>query len=137
MPPATSAEDMRVNINWGAVMRTWSRSGNREYKCIQYNKYCIEYCLLHLKSRKKLYNVRQRAIDLVARAYTSISADDFAQLFGANVEEAVLAAKGFGWGYDEPTHMILPSPRVPPPHTPTPSEEQLRRLADYVSFLEN
>ncbi|KAK7086925.1 COP9 signalosome complex subunit 8 [Halocaridina rubra] len=82
-------------------------------------------------------SVRQRAIDLVARAYTSLSADDFAQLYGVTVEEAVTAAKGLGWGYDEPTRMILPCPRPQPPHTPIPSEEQLRRLADYVSFLEN
>ncbi|KAK3870951.1 hypothetical protein Pcinc_016480 [Petrolisthes cinctipes] len=81
--------------------------------------------------------VRQRAVELVARAYTSISADDFAQLVGMGAEAAVVAAKSHGWGYDEPTRMILPIPRPPEPHTPTPSEEQLRRLADYVSFLEN
>lgn len=76
-------------------------------------------------------------MDLVARAYTSISAEDFAQLVGMGIEEAVIATKGHGWGYDEPTRMILPIPQAPQPFTPTPSEEQLRRLADYVSFLEN
>lgn len=81
--------------------------------------------------------MRSRAVELVGRAYTSIRADDFAQLVGMSVEEAVGLARGHGWGYDEPTCMILPVPRTPQPHAPTPSEEQLRRLADYVSFLEN
>lgn len=76
-------------------------------------------------------------MDLVARAYTSISAEDFAPLVGMGTDEAIKAAKGHGWGYDEPTRMILPIPQAQQPYTPTPSEEQLRRLADYVSFLEN
>ncbi|KAG7167192.1 COP9 signalosome complex subunit 8-like [Homarus americanus] len=86
---------------------------------------------------KREWSPTVKDIMKAVQAYTSISADDFAQLVGMSVDEAVVAAKGHGWGYDEPTRMILPMPQAPQPHTPTPSEEQLRRLADYVSFLEN
>ncbi|KAG0712343.1 COP9 signalosome complex subunit 8 [Chionoecetes opilio] len=81
--------------------------------------------------------VRNRAVELVSRAYTSIRVGDFAQLVGLSVEEAVVLARGHGWGHDETSAMVLPMQRTPQPHAPTPSEEQLKRLADYVSFLEN
>ncbi|XP_066962144.1 LOW QUALITY PROTEIN: COP9 signalosome complex subunit 8 [Macrobrachium rosenbergii] len=133
IPASTKSATPELALIWEVGQHLWKRDLPGVYSALNQ-----DWSPTVKDMMKALHdNVRQRAIDLVARAYTSISADDFAQLFGKNVEEAVLAAKGFGWGYDEPTHMILPSPRVPPPHTPTPSEEQLRRLADYVSFLEN
>lgn len=97
----------------------------------------LSYCPITTLLRIFAEHVRNRAVELVGRAYTSIRADDFAQLVGMSVEEAVSLAQGHNWGYDEPTCMILPVPQTPQPHAPTPSEEQLRRLADYVSFLEN
>ncbi|XP_076041629.1 COP9 signalosome subunit 8 isoform X2 [Oratosquilla oratoria] len=80
---------------------------------------------------------RQRAVELVGRAYTSIRAEDFAQLVGMTEEEAVKAAQGYGWGFDEATRMILPTPPTTPPQQPVPSDEQLKRLTDYIAFLEN
>ncbi|MGH0123969.1 UNVERIFIED_CONTAM: hypothetical protein FKN15_009481 [Acipenser sinensis] len=59
---------------------------------------------------------RRRAFGLVAQAYTSITADDFAAFVGYSVEEAV---------------------KDPPPVSMVPNEQQLARLTDYVAFLEN
>ncbi|KAI5107456.1 COP9 signalosome complex subunit 8 [Silurus meridionalis] len=60
--------------------------------------------------------VSRRAYGLVAQAYTSISAEDFASFVGYSVEEAV---------------------KDPPPVSLVPNEQQLARLTDYVAFLEN
>ena len=81
--------------------------------------------------------VRQRAEDLVSRAYTSIGVEDYSQLIGMSVDEAIKHAEKLDWKYDQSNKMILPKKTVQEIIAPTPSEEQLKRLAEYVSFLEN
>ncbi|XP_045605740.1 COP9 signalosome complex subunit 8 [Procambarus clarkii] len=133
IPSSTKNATPELALIWEVGQHLWQRDLPAVYAALKQ-----EWSITVKDIMKAVHDhVRQRAVDLVARAYTSISAEDFAQLVGMTVDEAVIAAKGHGWGYDEPTRMILPVPQAPQPHTPTPSEEQLRRLADYVSFLEN
>uniref|UniRef100_A0AAV2JYR7 CSN8/PSMD8/EIF3K domain-containing protein n=1 Tax=Knipowitschia caucasica TaxID=637954 RepID=A0AAV2JYR7_KNICA len=80
---------------------------------------------------------RQRAYNLVAQAYTSISADDFAAFVGYSVEEAVKGVVSQGWQADPATRMVMPKKPDPPPVSLVPNEQQLARLTDYVAFLEN
>ncbi|KAM7407885.1 hypothetical protein PAMA_003578 [Pampus argenteus] len=51
---------------------------------------------------------RQRAYTLVAQAYTSIAADDFAAFVGYSVEEAVKGVVTQGWQADPATRMVMP-----------------------------
>ncbi|XP_042857221.1 COP9 signalosome complex subunit 8-like [Penaeus japonicus] len=133
IPASTKTATPELGLIWAVGQNLWQRDLPAVYTALKQ-----EWSATVKEIMKAVHDhVRQRALDLVARAYTSISAEDFSQLVGMTVEEAIIAAKGQGWGYDEPTRMILPVPKAPKPHTPTPSEEQLRRLADYVSFLEN
>ncbi|KAK3543479.1 hypothetical protein QTP70_022064 [Hemibagrus guttatus] len=69
-----------------------------------------------LLSKMDFGSTRRRAYGLVAQAYTSINAEDFASFVGYSVEEAV---------------------KDPPPVSLVPNEQQLARLTDYVAFLEN
>ncbi|KAG7467433.1 hypothetical protein MATL_G00153680 [Megalops atlanticus] len=80
---------------------------------------------------------RRRAFGLVAQAYTSITADDFAAFVGYSVEEAVKGVVSQGWQADPNTRMVMPQKPDPPPVSLVPNEQQLARLTDYVAFLEN
>ncbi|KAI9527648.1 COP9 signalosome complex subunit 8 [Dissostichus eleginoides] len=82
-------------------------------------------------------STRQRAYSLVAQAYTSLAADDFAAFVGYSVEEAVKGVVSQGWQADPATRMVMPKKPDPPPVSLVPNEQQLARLTDYVAFLEN
>jgi len=133
IPGSAKTSTPELALIWALGQHLWQRDLPAVYTAINHE------WSNHVKDIiKGLHeSVRQRAVELVGRAYTSISAEDFAQLVGMTVDESILAAKNYGWGYDQATRMILPTRPKPAPHAPTPSEEQLRRLADYVSFLEN
>ncbi|XP_010784366.1 COP9 signalosome complex subunit 8 [Notothenia coriiceps] len=53
-------------------------------------------------------STRQRAYSLVAQAYTSLAADDFAAFVGYSVEEAVKGVVSQGWQADPATRMVMP-----------------------------
>ncbi|CDQ96840.1 unnamed protein product [Oncorhynchus mykiss] len=80
---------------------------------------------------------RRRAYGLVAQAYTSIMAEDFAAFVGYSVEDAVKGVVSQGWQADPATRMVMPQKPDPPPVSLVPNEQQLARLTDYVAFLEN
>ncbi|KAG7254693.1 hypothetical protein CRUP_029451 [Coryphaenoides rupestris] len=80
---------------------------------------------------------RREERSLVAQAYTSISAQDFAAFVGYSVEEAVKGVVSQGWLADPNTRMVMPQKPDPPPVSLVPNEQQLARLTDYVAFLEN
>lgn len=82
-------------------------------------------------------STRRRAYGLVAQAYTSIMADDFAAFVGYSVEDAVKGVVSQGWQADPNTRMVMPQKPDPPPVSLVPNEQQLARLTDYVAFLEN
>ncbi|KAL7643969.1 UNVERIFIED_CONTAM: hypothetical protein RMT77_005981 [Armadillidium vulgare] len=79
----------------------------------------------------------ERAINLVSLAYASIGLDDLAQILNLSREDALARAKELLWTFDQATQMVFPTKPKPKMHAPLPSEDQLRRLAEYVSFLEN
>ncbi|RXN29075.1 COP9 signalosome complex subunit 8 [Labeo rohita] len=94
-------------------------------------------CLGVSESKEFAESTRRRAYGLVAQAYTSISAEDFAAFVGYSVEEAVKGVVSHGWQADPNTRMIMPQKPDPPPVSLVPNEQQLARLTDYVAFLEN
>lgn len=82
-------------------------------------------------------NVRKRAVYLVSHAYSSISIDDLAAFVGMPVEQAVLAATDQGWKVDTGSHMVKPCRPSDSPNQGASSEDQLYKLTEFVSFLEN
>jgi hypothetical protein len=83
--------------------------------------------------------IRERYLDAVGSAYTSISLADFCQYLGLpeGGEEAVeLARQQPGWSVDVPGRMVLPQRKAAPAAKAAPSEEKLSQLTDYIAFLE-
>jgi len=82
-------------------------------------------------------NVRKRAVYLVSHAYSSISMDDLAAFVGMPVEQAVSAAAEQGWKVDAGSRMVKPCRPSSSPNQGASSEDQLYKLTEFVSFLEN
>lgn len=80
-----------------------------------------------------LDEVRKRAEKLVCLAYTSLSINTAAGLMGCSPEDVIAQHKD--WIVDN--QMIMPVRPPPSPVQVTSSEEQLSKLTEFVSFLEN
>uniref|UniRef100_A0A3Q3IUR6 COP9 signalosome complex subunit 8 n=1 Tax=Monopterus albus TaxID=43700 RepID=A0A3Q3IUR6_MONAL len=129
---------------WTVGQRIWQRDFPGIYTAIAAYQW-TETILPVMEALRE--GTRQRAYGLVAQAYTSITAEDFAAFVGYSVEEAVKGVVSQGWQADPTTRMVMPkkpgggdlySPcNHPPPVSLVPNEQQLARLTDYVAFLEN
>nr|CAD7438664.1 unnamed protein product [Timema bartmani] len=84
-----------------------------------------------------LESTRKRAVNLVSHAYSSISADDLAAFVGMPADRAASAVVEQGWNFDSVTRTMTPSQPVTQPTHITSNEDQLYKLTDFVSFLEN
>ncbi|XP_045178904.2 COP9 signalosome complex subunit 8-like [Mercenaria mercenaria] len=80
---------------------------------------------------------RKRAFGLVAQAYSSINAEEFAAYMGMPINDAVKAAQNEGWQADPNTRLVTPKKIAPPSDPVLANEQQLSVLTDYVSFLES
>lgn len=81
--------------------------------------------------------VRQRAVDLISQAYSSITLDTVASMTGLSVEVCAAACIERGWRVEHETKMVYPVRKLPEPVVQPSSEDQLYKLTDFVSFLEN
>lgn len=89
--------------------------------------------------------VQKRALQLVGHAYSSISVTDFSSFVGITPEEVVARAtppsgvdNDGGWSMDPNVPgMVLPRKPSPGPIVECSSEDQLYKLTEFVSFLEN
>jgi len=81
--------------------------------------------------------VRDRSIELISRAYTSISVSEFSKYIGMSEENAVsVALKETGWTVNDREKLICPVRRQPSEYKAMLAEKQLTTLTDFVSFLE-
>jgi COP9 signalosome complex subunit 8 len=80
--------------------------------------------------------LRARMVELVARGYSSIAADDFAALVGLPRDAALAEAVRLGWGADATTGIIRPKQPTAPAAKALTSEANIRALCDYVVHLD-
>uniref|UniRef100_A0A3P9JVG1 COP9 signalosome complex subunit 8 n=1 Tax=Oryzias latipes TaxID=8090 RepID=A0A3P9JVG1_ORYLA len=119
---------------WTVGQHIWQRDFPGIYSAIEAHQWSENILPVMEALRER---TRQRAYSLVAQAYTSITAEDFAAFVGYSVEEAVKGVVSQGWQADPTTRMVMPIKPDPPPVSLVPNEQQLARLTDYVAFLEN
>ncbi|XP_029314703.1 COP9 signalosome complex subunit 8 [Cottoperca gobio] len=134
IPQAIKSANPELTSIWAVGQRIWQRDFPGIYTTIAAFQWS-ENILPVMEALRE--STRQRAYSLVAQAYTSIAADDFAAFVGYSVEEAVKGVVSQGWQADPATRMVMPKKPDPPPVSLVPNEQQLARLTDYVAFLEN
>eukprot|EP00918_Siedleckia_nematoides_P015553 GHVU01033681.1.p1 GENE.GHVU01033681.1~~GHVU01033681.1.p1 ORF type:complete len:193 (+),score=24.41 GHVU01033681.1:51-629(+) len=134
IPPAVKSANPELGHLWGVGQKLWARdfpgiyqTANREWPD-------------HLKPIMTtiVESVRQRALNLVARAYSSIGTEDLSSFVGLPINDAVAAVVAEGWLSDPQSKTVTP-PKLPEKQGTSviASEQQLGRLTEFVSFLEN
>lgn len=80
---------------------------------------------------------RNRALQLISKAYSSVSLVNVAACVGLTPERSVEVITSLGWSVDTVTKIVTPKVQEGRPEDCTPSEEQLSKLTEFVAFLEN
>ena len=102
------------------------------FKAFLCNFKCIQYLCLTLSER-----TRDRFVNLVSEAYSSISLVEFSNFVGlSELEAGELASKQPGWTIDTQNKIIIPVRNEVKETETIPSEQQLHLLTDFVAFLE-
>ncbi|XP_060518698.1 COP9 signalosome complex subunit 8 [Cylas formicarius] len=81
--------------------------------------------------------VRSRAVDLISQAYSSITLETVSAMTGLSFDLCLNACKEKGWRFEPDSNIVYPVRQTPEPVVQTSSEDQLYKLTDFVSFLEN
>ncbi|XP_044751292.1 COP9 signalosome complex subunit 8 [Coccinella septempunctata] len=82
-------------------------------------------------------SVRNRAVDLISQAYSSISLDTVCAMTGLAPDICSKACIEKEWKYEADTKIVHPVKTKIESIGTTSSEDQLYKLTDFVSFLEN
>ncbi|RZF42536.1 hypothetical protein LSTR_LSTR004455 [Laodelphax striatellus] len=132
IPPSSKSSYPELNQIWEVGKAMWQRDLPAVYSTIQ-NTPWSENIVNIMKALHE--EVQKRATELVGRAYSSLSVDTFSALVGVRPEEAVKVAAQQHWQVDNglviPTRPVISTPPI------ASSEDQLYKLTDFVSFLEN
>lgn len=81
--------------------------------------------------------VRSRAVDLISQAYSSITLDTVVAMTGLTPDICTAACVEKGWRVESDAKMVYPVRQASEPIVQPSSEDQLYKLTDFVSFLEN
>ncbi|XP_017775257.1 PREDICTED: COP9 signalosome complex subunit 8 [Nicrophorus vespilloides] len=119
---------------WAVGQHMWKREFPQIYKALTAVKWSdiVAEIMKHVQDK-----VRLRAVDLISHAYSSITLETVAQMTGLTVEVAGAACIEKGWHIEADTRMVHPVRPSPEPSGHISSEDQLYKLTDFVSFLEN
>jgi len=80
---------------------------------------------------------RRRAFSLISKAYCSISVEKVSAFLGMPAEDCVEVLSSLGWEVDTACKIMKPKNNENKQDENIVSEEQLTKLTDFVSFLEN
>ncbi|XP_059617207.1 COP9 signalosome complex subunit 8 [Phlebotomus argentipes] len=113
----------------------WSNKNVEFYKAITYDwSKAIAKLMAELKEK-----VQMETINLIGRAYSSIFENVFADMTNHSPEVVTETCKSLNWEIIEGPFPRLIIPKKPPVEKLvfTSCEDQLQKLTDFVSFLEN
>ena len=80
---------------------------------------------------------RDRQKKLVGDAYSTIKLADMALYLGMGEAEAGALAEKAGWGLDKGSGVVTPRQGMEDRGVVPPTEEQLNRITNFISYLEN
>lgn len=82
-------------------------------------------------------NIRERTFNLIGRSYSSISIDTVVSMTGLSKDAVLHVCRDRKWMLNEDGVTVSPTPPTQPAPLHTSSEDQLFKLTEFVSFLEN
>ncbi|KAI4465029.1 cop9 signalosome complex subunit 8 [Holotrichia oblita] len=134
IPPTVKANTTELGQIWAVAQHMWQRDFAAVYKALNTVKWSDTVAEIMMLVQDK---VRSRAVDLISQAYSSITLDTIASMTGLTIEVAGGACMEKGWHIEADTHIVRPIRPKIENCGHISSEDQLFKLTDFVSFLEN
>lgn len=134
IPASVKASTTELTQIWAVGQHMWQRDFAAVYRALNAVKWSDTVAEIMMLVQDK---VRTRAVDLISQAYSSITLDTVASMTGLTVEVAGAACVEKGWHVEADTHMVHPIRPKIESSGHISSEDQLFKLTDFVSFLEN
>ena len=82
-------------------------------------------------------SLKQTNLKLVGDAYSSVKLSQLASLLGMGEEDAKGVAEREGWGVDTEKGIVMPRRSREDRGHSTNTEDQLEKIINFVSYLEN
>lgn len=82
-------------------------------------------------------NLRERCLNLIGQSYSTVSMDTVITMTGLSKDAVISTCQDRKWQVSSDGTMITPVRPTQPAPLHTSSEDQLFKLTDFVSFLEN
>ncbi|CAG9833784.1 unnamed protein product [Diabrotica balteata] len=134
IPPTVKTSTPELAHIWAVGQSMWKRDFPAIYTALN----AVTWSDIVADIMKQVQEVvRTRAVDLISQAYSSITLDTVSAMTGLPLEVCVPACEERGWKYDAESKIIHPVRKVVEYVGQTSSEDQLSKLTDFVSFLEN
>ncbi|EFA04765.1 COP9 signalosome complex subunit 8 [Tribolium castaneum] len=134
IPASVKSSTPELNNIWAVAQHMWKRDFPGIYKALNAVTWSdgVANIMKQVQDR-----VRNRSVDLIAQAYSSITLDTVSAMTGLPPDICATACVERGWQVEADTRMVHPVRPTPQTSGQTSSEDQLYKLTDFVSFLEN
>ncbi|CAH0556698.1 unnamed protein product [Brassicogethes aeneus] len=134
IPPSVKTSTPQLGNIWAVAQNMWKRDFPAIYKALN----AVTWSEPIAETMRQVQDaVRSRAVDLISQAYSSITLETVSAMTGLSQEICAPACIERGWLVEADTKMVHPVRLGREPAGQTSSEDQLYKLTDFVSFLEN
>jgi len=132
IPPLKKQQNVELAAVWSVGQTLWLRDMPNFYLTARSFQWSATIAPI---MAQLIESIQEKMVRLIGTAYTSIQVDDVAALLGITAEETGALAISRGWTMNE--GLIQPTESPPEELVLASAEEQLGKLTDFVTFLEN
>ncbi|XP_015608883.1 COP9 signalosome complex subunit 8 [Cephus cinctus] len=133
IPANIKSKSTELGRIWVVGQRMWQRDWPAVHTAL--NAEWSEHIFSIMNALKD--SVRERAMSLISEAYSSLGLTGLAAMTGLSLEQARQAAVEKGWGIDGMTVQPCKLDKEQCQTQASLTEDQLYKLTQFVSFLEN
>jgi len=128
-----SEEGAELSKLWAVGRGMWTRDNPSVYTALAGPwSPAVEQIMVKLSK-----DFRDRQRKLVGEAYSTIKMSDLALYLGITEAEAGVLTEKSGWGWDKASGVVTPLQGREVRGVVPPTEEQLTRITNFISYLEN
>ncbi|CAG9098983.1 hypothetical protein JYU34_002500 [Plutella xylostella] len=134
IPPTITSSNPEIVAIWAIGQKLWKKDLPGTYQAITAYTWTEPVASIIKALEDK---VRERSFALIGSSYSSISLEAVASMSGLSKDAVLHACRDLKWELDADGVTVAPKPPTTPQPLHTSSEDQLFKLTEFVSFLEN
>ncbi|XP_034829023.1 COP9 signalosome complex subunit 8 [Maniola hyperantus] len=134
IPQTITSSNPELTAIWAVGQKLWKKNLGATYLALAAYTWTEPVANIIRALEEK---VRERAFNLIGRSYSSISLDTVVLMTGLSREAVLQICRERKWEIQGDGITINPTPPIQPAPLHTSSEDQLFKLTEFVSFLEN